>query len=535
MDHARSKSAEQFFEEPFDLVVTVCDSAAADCPTWPKGPPPRALVRGGPRATSAGATRSAQEAFRATRDEKRRRIDSLMEALRRSQPKRTDVDLLKEGAGVLADFMAVHGLKPQEIRDEKIEGRATATTRFAKRNRALELRVRSGVTIAVYSAGGRQIPHPDYMERLGVAALMRYPGLSKDPLDTFRRLRADLIRFAHNLTGTVSSSSPVSRQNPTRRRPDPPSPPKGGSPGPRRSVAEKRPDRARARSRDRPHTHPRNETGPVKQLHPVRACRHLDFERLAGAGAERCRLTVDSCRPAREERVGDNQTGPFLGGDSEPPRHGPPLFDLHASGSVRAYQGLCAPIDEDPAVGSGVDLLEVQAQARSEGLGAEREPGMQQQVLDVPEVEPLAAGSDIPGLEHVRDRRRPDEVADLAPALPASLSVPARRSRGRLPARTSSPTPAEEKCAAAGFGTRRDRSGGARAAASNARCLPAARGRELPARAAAARRRRGGRRPARSRRPLSPTPGAHTPRAAHPPPPRRARPAPAEAAGARVQ
>ena len=40
------------------------------------------------------------------------------------------------------------------------------------------------------------------MERLGAAALMRYPGLSKDPLDTFRRLRADLIRFARPfLTG----------------------------------------------------------------------------------------------------------------------------------------------------------------------------------------------------------------------------------------------------------------------------------------------------------------------------------------------
>jgi hypothetical protein len=33
------------------------------------------------------------------------------------------------------------------------------------------------------------------MERLGAATLMRYPGLSKDPLDAFRRLRADIVRF----------------------------------------------------------------------------------------------------------------------------------------------------------------------------------------------------------------------------------------------------------------------------------------------------------------------------------------------------
>ena len=32
---ATSKGADQFINEPFDIVVTVCDSAAKDCPTWP--------------------------------------------------------------------------------------------------------------------------------------------------------------------------------------------------------------------------------------------------------------------------------------------------------------------------------------------------------------------------------------------------------------------------------------------------------------------------------------------------------------------
>ena len=35
MAHAHFKSADEFVEKPFDLVVTVCDSAAEDCPTWP--------------------------------------------------------------------------------------------------------------------------------------------------------------------------------------------------------------------------------------------------------------------------------------------------------------------------------------------------------------------------------------------------------------------------------------------------------------------------------------------------------------------
>ena len=30
-----SKSAEEFLDQPFDVVVTVCDSAAQDCPNWP--------------------------------------------------------------------------------------------------------------------------------------------------------------------------------------------------------------------------------------------------------------------------------------------------------------------------------------------------------------------------------------------------------------------------------------------------------------------------------------------------------------------
>lgn len=30
-----SKSAEPFRDQPFDVVVTVCDHAAQDCPTWP--------------------------------------------------------------------------------------------------------------------------------------------------------------------------------------------------------------------------------------------------------------------------------------------------------------------------------------------------------------------------------------------------------------------------------------------------------------------------------------------------------------------
>jgi arsenate reductase len=194
MDGARSKSAEEFFEEPFDLVVTVCDSAAADCPSWPRA---RHLVHWSIEDPSfaRGSEEERQAAFRATRDELRGRVESLMEALRRSHPKRSDAELVADGTAILGDVVGAHGFKTGEIRVGAVDGRSTAARRFTRRGRAFEVRVRNGVTIAEYSAGGHRLLHPDYLERLGFAGLMRYPGLSKDPLDTFRRLRSDIIRF----------------------------------------------------------------------------------------------------------------------------------------------------------------------------------------------------------------------------------------------------------------------------------------------------------------------------------------------------
>ncbi len=190
VDEARSKPAEEFRDAALELVVTVCDSAAADCPSWPGA---RHLVHWSIEDPSfaRGEDEARMAAFRATRDELRGRIDSLMEALRRSPVRRKDAELADEGSQLLEDVMKAHGFKRQVLREEK-----AATARFARRGRSFEIQVRTGVAIAAYSAGVRRLLHPDYMQRLGVENLMRYPGLSKDPLEAFRRLRTDLIRFA---------------------------------------------------------------------------------------------------------------------------------------------------------------------------------------------------------------------------------------------------------------------------------------------------------------------------------------------------
>lgn len=78
--NAKSKSADQFIKEPFDIVVTVCDSAAQDCPTWPGA---KRMVHWPIVDPSFGpddpATR--YDRFIETRDELRGLIDELVKTL----------------------------------------------------------------------------------------------------------------------------------------------------------------------------------------------------------------------------------------------------------------------------------------------------------------------------------------------------------------------------------------------------------------------------------------------------------------------
>ena len=77
---AYSKGAEPFLDQPFDIVVTVCDSAAQDCPNWPGAKRiehwPIVDPSFGPDDPSTRYSR-----FVATRDELARRIDDLVKTL----------------------------------------------------------------------------------------------------------------------------------------------------------------------------------------------------------------------------------------------------------------------------------------------------------------------------------------------------------------------------------------------------------------------------------------------------------------------
>lgn len=77
---AQSKAATPFLGEAFDVVVTVCDSAAQDCPSWPNA---KRLEHWPIDDPSRGAFDDASHLrrFIDTRDELERRIDALVATL----------------------------------------------------------------------------------------------------------------------------------------------------------------------------------------------------------------------------------------------------------------------------------------------------------------------------------------------------------------------------------------------------------------------------------------------------------------------
>lgn len=64
----RSKSAEEFRDVPFDLVVTVCDDAAENCPVW-LGQGKRVHLGFADPAKATGTDDEIMAAFRAVRDQ----------------------------------------------------------------------------------------------------------------------------------------------------------------------------------------------------------------------------------------------------------------------------------------------------------------------------------------------------------------------------------------------------------------------------------------------------------------------------------
>ena len=75
-----SKSVDEMRDVPFDLVVTVCDSAAEDCPLW-LGPGRRVHLGYRDPGNTPGDDEARMAAFRRVRDEMSRQIPALLAGL----------------------------------------------------------------------------------------------------------------------------------------------------------------------------------------------------------------------------------------------------------------------------------------------------------------------------------------------------------------------------------------------------------------------------------------------------------------------
>jgi arsenate reductase len=88
----RSKSVEEFHGQPFDVVITLCDSAAQECPVWLG--PGRAVHMGFPDPARAdGVMADRIDAFRQVRDAIREKVLHYLET-EAVEPQRTQRWLL---------------------------------------------------------------------------------------------------------------------------------------------------------------------------------------------------------------------------------------------------------------------------------------------------------------------------------------------------------------------------------------------------------------------------------------------------------
>ena len=74
----RSKHADEFRDTRFDLVVTVCDSAAEECPVWLGGQGQRVHLGFPDPAKATGADDEVMAVFRAVRDDIAKKAPALL-------------------------------------------------------------------------------------------------------------------------------------------------------------------------------------------------------------------------------------------------------------------------------------------------------------------------------------------------------------------------------------------------------------------------------------------------------------------------
>jgi len=114
------------------------------------------------------------------------------------------VETLLAGASEFGAVLTPHGFHFVETGSGRGSGGHFASGEFRRADRRLELHFRYSLGLVAYHLGSETLTHADYVRAVraseGIPDRPRYPGFSEDPLDGFRHLRPDLIRFGRVFT-----------------------------------------------------------------------------------------------------------------------------------------------------------------------------------------------------------------------------------------------------------------------------------------------------------------------------------------------
>ena len=128
------------------------------------------------------------------------------------------IKTLEKGAAIIVTLLAAHAFALGPIQSGVGSGGSFASCEFIRDNRRLRLNFRYSLGLVEYQLDDVSLSHEDYMWSVhGQRGAGNYPGFSKDPLDGFRHLAADLAQYGQDFVFGCRGSD-LRRANPLSAR-----------------------------------------------------------------------------------------------------------------------------------------------------------------------------------------------------------------------------------------------------------------------------------------------------------------------------
>ena len=108
---------------------------------------------------------------------------------------------LKEGAALLERILKPHDFRFKFGGSGHSSGGDFAYGAFVRKERRLEIHVRSSLGLVSYSIGDAKLDHESYMHLLGVFPNNKYPSFSDDVRSQFAALAEDIERYCDDFVG----------------------------------------------------------------------------------------------------------------------------------------------------------------------------------------------------------------------------------------------------------------------------------------------------------------------------------------------